>query len=230
MVERQLPQEKEANKTLDPEILTPWQNKRAKEIRARLSWLINEGKLNQENLKGRIIDLGTGSGAGLVALRALGATQAIGVEDGSGARQACGKILSLVFTKVSERSEKPINGLSSLFEAFCPSEDLQKQEKIFLNISNEEFLKIVKEGGWGVGLVTCFWISYDPPIKQIEEVLIPGGQIVITAVKDSSRLKEIARKTDLETQVIEIPEILVDPEINDKFVLIGTKREGEGSF
>jgi len=210
-----MPQRKEALKISNSENLTPWQNKRAREIQARLSWLISEGKLNQENLKGRIIDLGTGSGAGLVALRALGATQAAGVENGSELREALGKI-----------TEIPINA----FEAFSPSEPLQQQEKIFLNISNEEFLKIVKEGRWDVGLVTCFWISYEPPIRQIEEVLIPGGQVIITAVKDSSYLKELAKKTNLETEIIEMPEKLKGRLVNDRFVLMGTKKEEGGGF
>lgn len=213
MVERQLLQEKKANKTLDPEILTPWQQRRVKEIQTRLSWLIDERKVNQENLQKRIIDLGTGSGAGLVALRALGATQAVGVENGTGLRRALEKI-----SEIPKRI--------SLFEAFSPSEALQRhfEGRIFLNISNEKFLEIVKEGGWGVGLVTCFWISYDPPIRQIEEVLMPGGQLIITAVKDSSRLKEIARKTDLETQLLEMPEDETPSKANDRFILVGTRK------
>lgn len=211
MVERQLLQGKEDDRTLDPEILTPWQKRRVKEIQTRLSWLIAEGKLTQENLKGRVIDLGTGSGAGLVALRALGATQAMGVDNGSAINQA-----------FEEISKAP----ADLLEVFYPSKVLQQKEKIFL-ISNEEFLRIFKEGGLGVSLVACFWIYYDPPIKQIEEVLTSGGQVIITANKDKDRyfcLQEIPQRTSLETQIIEMPEEFKDRLVNDRFVLIGTKK------
>ena len=73
-------------------------------------------------------------------------------------------------------------------------------------------------------MITCFWISYQPPIKQIEEVLIPGGQVITTAAEDCySILKEIPRKTKLETEIIEILGNVADLPCNDNFVLIGTK-------
>lgn len=194
----------------NPEILTDWQKGRALEIQNRLSYLILRRLVNQENLKGRIIDLGTGSGAGLVALRALGAIQAIGVEDGRELKRAMGQI-----------SKIDVNP----FEAFSPSEAIRQQEKIF-ELSNEQFLKIVKEEGWGISLVTCFWISYQPPIRQIEEVLIPGGQVIITAAEDCySILKEIPGKINLETEIIDIPGYVADMPRNDNLALIGTKRE-----
>ena len=203
-----MPSEKRIDNIPSVEVLTSWQQRRAKEIQTRLSWLIHERKISQKNLKGRVIDLGTGSGAGLVALRALGATQAVGVEDGRELRRAMGQINKI-----------DVNP----FEAFSPSEAICQQEKIF-NISNEQFLKIIKEESWGISLITCFWISYQPPIRQIEEVLNPEGQVVITATEDCySYLKEIPRKTKLETEIIEIPGNIADGPKNDCFVLIGTK-------
>lgn len=180
---------KETNLTSNPESFL---EERTWEIQNRLSYLILKRLVNQENLKGRIIDLGTGSGAGLMALRTLGATQAVGVEDERELRRAMGQIHKI-----------DINP----FEAFAPSETLQQQETI-LKMTNEQFLEIVKEKGWGISLITCLWISYQPPIRQIEEVLTPGGQVIITAAEDCySFLKEIPRKTKLETEIIEIPDM-----------------------
>lgn len=199
-------QRKEISLPSNPEA---WLQERGEEIRKRLTWLILIGELDWKNLKGRVIDLGTGSGAGLVALRALGATQAVGVEDGRELRRAMGQIHKI-----------DVNP----FEAFAPSEEILQQEKIF-NISNEQFLEIVKAERWGISLITCLWISYQPPIRQIEEVLIPGGQVVITAAEDCySILKKIPRKTKLETEIIEIPGYVADMPRNDNLVLIGTKR------
>lgn len=196
----------------NPEILTDWQKGRALEIQNRLSYLILKRLVNQENLKGRIIDLGTGSGAGLVALKTLGATRAVGVENGSELRRAMGQINKI-----------DVNP----FEAFSPSEALQQKERIF-EMTNEQFLKIIKEEGWGISLVTCFWISYQPPMRQIEEVLIPGGQVIITATEDYySLLKETPGKTKLETEIIEIPGYVADMPRNDNFALVGTKITSE---
>jgi len=189
------------------EALLPEQRDRFWEIRNRFTWLLLKGELDWKNLEGRVIDLGTGSGAGLVALEALGATQAIGVEDGSRLRKSLGKI-----------SQIPVNP----FEAFPPADALRPQ---IFEMSNERYLEIVKKEGWEISLITCFWIGYEPPARQIEEVLIPSGQVIITATEGYySYLKEIHRKTNLETQIIEIPEYLVDLPVNDKFILIGTKR------
>jgi len=150
--------------------------------------------------------LGTGSGAGLVALRALGATQVIGVEDGRRLKKSLDKIHNILINP---------------FEAFSPADALQPQ---IFEMSNERFLEIVKERNSKISLITCFWIGYEPPIKQIEEVLAPGGQVIITAAEDCySCLKEIP-KTNLETQLIEIPETWGDLPVNDRFVLVGTKR------
>lgn len=199
-------QQKETILPLDREA---WLEERGEEIRKRLTWLILIGELDWKDFKGRVIDLGTGSGAGVVALEALRATQVVGVEDGRGLRAVIEEIAN----------PYPINP----HEAFPPVETLRQQGKI-IDMSNEEYLKLVKKQGWEISLITCFWIDREPPMKQIEEVLIPGGKVVITADEKSySVLNEIAEKTSLETEVIRIPGEVVDRPVNDDLVLIGEK-------
>lgn len=197
-------QTKEAILLLDREA---WLQERGEEIRRRLTYILLLGKLDWKNLKGEVVDLGTGSGAGLVALKALGATQVVGVENGSRLKKS--------LDKTHQISVNP-------FEAFSSVDVLQPQ---IFEMSNEEFLGTAKENGREISLVTCFWIGYEPPIRQIEAVLKPGGQVVITAAEDCySVLEEIPKKTGLETKIVRVPGNIVDQPTNDDLVFIGTKR------
>ncbi len=205
-------QTKEAILPLDCEA---WLQERGEEIRRRLTYILLKGELDWKNLKGRVIDLGTGSGAGMVALESLGATQVVGVEDGRG--------LKAVIEEIA--SPYPLNP----HEVFPPAETLKQQGKI-IDMSNEQYLEIVRKEGWEVSLITCFWIGYEPPIKQIEEVLRPGGQVVITAAEGCySLLEEIRKKTNLDTETIRIPGNIADQPVNDDLVLIGTKTTSKSS-
>jgi len=205
-----MPQTKEAILPLDREA---WLlEERGEEIRKRLTYILLRGGLDRKNLKGRVIDLGTGSGAGLVALEALGVTQVVGVEDGSRLRKSLDKIHNILINP---------------FEAFSPADILRQQGKI-VEMSNEQYLKIIKEKGWKASLITCFWIGYEPPMRQIEEVLIPGGQVIITAAEDChSVLERIPGKTNLETEIIRIPGEVADGPVNDDLILVGTKITSE---
>lgn len=62
------------------EILANLTQLRAYEIAGVLQYLFEKGKLNKNNLYGKVVDVGTGAGAGIVALKMFGAHEVIGVD------------------------------------------------------------------------------------------------------------------------------------------------------
>jgi hypothetical protein len=133
------------------------------EIVARLLYLIEQGELDPENLKGKIFDLGTGSGVGVIAFWLLRATNVVGVDNGQG----------LIISQSPRFSDCDLSDL-------IPNRKLLEEGAIIIE-DNQEFLKGELGKGMRASLVTGFAISYVPPIKEIEAILVEGGQAIFTA-------------------------------------------------
>jgi len=134
---------------------------RASRTAGIFNYLLEQKALDPTNLSGKVVDLGTGNGGGVLAAKVFGAQEVIGVDDGLGLGSGLG---------VEEaRPSEEIFGLSGVQHCF-------ERVQVFMSRQLPE----------SIDLVTAFRI---PPFRfpspfalcrMAYPLLKPGGQIIMT--------------------------------------------------
>lgn len=138
------------------------------ELSCLLSFLLENNLINKDNLKGPIIDLGTGSGIGLLALRKFTPAYLVGIDDGTHFIDGVG----LVRNWYAGNYKIPVPEITQLAVG---------------NFRRQEIFNFLKSCSFSATLVTAFYVDtkswrdgYQYFLREIDHVLAPGGQFLYT--------------------------------------------------